>query len=204
MEIMFNNQEIPYLLGLISNDKNIDDLVFSINNKKLFFKKLVSKNIMGIFHLNNDLKIANYLYKELNVTYLKNKKKEEMSKSELVILSLLAYFTNYNFIYLKNYLSILDTKMVKQVLTLASKLKIHLIIEDNLDFLFFFLNDFIFIDLDKSYLKEKDYFLKLNNYRNLPKIVQLIKLSKEKGIELSLTSNVLDLIKDIYKHVKKN
>jgi len=148
----------------------------------------------------------------LSLSMLK-RKISELSKSEKTLLKIaLAILTNPKVILFDDIFSYLSYADRKRILSLIRKLKerrgkLIVIASRDVDFLYEFTDELLLLEGGKLILQEKtnkvfkDVPFLEEHHLDIPYLIQFTSLAKAKKVRLSYHKDILDLIKDVYKHV---
>lgn len=141
------------------------------------------------------------------------RKIKTLSNSEKILVKVACSFiTNPDVILLDEVFLGLDNSSKLNILKICRKLqekknKIIIIASNDVDFIYQYtdkvliLQDGLILDYNNtSDVFQNTLFLK-NNSLDVPYLVQFSKLAKDKKVKLSYHKDILDLIKDVYKHV---
>ena len=190
-----------------------------IKQKNMFFMNTVfeeMKLVVEYYHYNSkDLKIRminSLKLVGLDSNYL-NRKISTLSESEKTLVRVACGFlTNPKVILFDDIFSGLDYKSKKILLTLIRKLrdrrdKLIVIASNDVDLLYEYTDKLLVLDNGNCVCLEDTMSVFLNEeflmQHNLavPYLVKFTNLARSKNVKLSYHRDILDLIKDVYKHV---
>lgn len=195
---IFNNQEPGKIYGLIGNyDFMTNTSNFSIVLEYRFKGQV--KEYLKNPKMEQALKMV-----MLDSTYL-DKTIDDLSPTELKIISLAkALIENKKYIYLDYFEKGLNYKEKENYKRLFKKIskdyhKTIIIHTNDLKFLWDICDEIINVDNNKiTNISKADYF-NIDNDVDIPEIVEITKLLKEKNIKIENYKNPLDLLKAIYR-----
>lgn len=142
-----------------------------------------------------------------------NRKIDTLSESEIFLLKIACVlFLNSKVILIDDCFNYLDDYSCKYIINLLKKLnsskdRIILLSSNNIDFIYKYTKKLIVLHDGEivRYDKTKDILCDLEFLKSygveVPLLVQFTKMAKDKGVKISYHQDILDLIKDVYKHV---
>lgn len=212
--IWYNNEKVTK-----ENINNFQKMVGYVTQKDLFVMTKVEEELLFVMNKyeytarDDKTRILNSLKLVGLPESILKRKIVTLSKSEKILVKFASVLlVNSKVILVDDVLSYLSYPYKRKILQLLKKLKVkkdRLIIfsTNDVDFLYEFTDKVIFIDdgrvvasgkTDKVFL---DFKLLEKYHIDVPELVNFVVLAKEKGARLNHHRDILDLIKDVYKHV---
>lgn len=206
---------------LIRNDnrKEFQRKISLVSQESLFYTSSVDeemKFIMDYYHYHpKDLKkrmLDSLKMVGLSSSYLYRKIRTLSNNEKILIKIACSFITNPDVILLDEVFVGLDYNIKMSILKICKKLqetkgKIIIIASNDVDFIYQHTNHVlilengrILIQDDTSKVFQDTNFLENHNL-DIPYLVKFTKLAKDKRVRLSYHKDILDLIKDVYKHV---
>ena len=222
-EVFFNNRS--YEGDILLNNRNIKkinkDVISYISCNNIFLTKTISDEFYLVKrHVEDDKEYVEKVISSLKMVGLSeqylDREISTLSKSEKVLLTIaLALIVNPEIIILDEVFKDLDNKyklIIKRMIYELKKKydKLIIILDNNMDILYDVCNYFmIFCDKkilvnNKKSIAFKDLDLLKEHNITLPKVIKFIDISKKYNINLSYYSDVNDIVKDVYRNVRKD
>ena len=201
------------------NRKEFQRKISLVSQEHSFYTSSVEeemKFIMDYYHYQpKDLKkrmLDSLKMVGLSSNYLTRKIKTLSNSEKILIKIACSFITNPDIILLDEVFVGLDYNSMMSILKIVKKLqevkgKIIVIASNDVDFIYQYTNNVlilengrILIQEDTSKVFQNINFLESHNL-DIPDLVRFTKLAKDKKVRLSYHKDILDLIKDVYKHV---